>query len=59
MLILTRTPGKEILITSGDRVITVTVKSVKGNRVRLGIEAPREVKILRGELDDDQDRKAA
>ena len=47
MLVLTRKPSESIRI--GDR-ITVTVLEVLGNRVRLGIDAPREIPVLRGEL---------
>jgi carbon storage regulator len=47
MLVLTRKIGETIHI--GGQV-TVEVKRVSGNRVTLGIEAPRELVILRGEL---------
>lgn len=47
MLALTRKIGERIVI--GDS-ITVTVVDVKGDSVRIGIEAPKEVRILRGEL---------
>lgn len=47
MLVLTRKLNEEIVI--GDN-IKVTVLQVKGNSVRLGIEAPRDVRIVRGEL---------
>ena len=47
MLALTRKIGERIVI--GD-AITVTVVDVKGDSVRLSIEAPKEVRILRGEL---------
>jgi carbon storage regulator len=47
MLVLSRKPGEKIVIGDG---ITVTVVEVDGNRVRLGIEAPADVRILRGEL---------
>jgi carbon storage regulator len=47
MLVLSRKPGERIVIN--DR-ITVTVLEVQGNRIRLGIEAPREVPIVREEL---------
>ena len=47
MLILTRRPGEEIQI--GDNV-KLTVLGMKGNQVRLGIDAPDDVEIVRCEL---------
>lgn len=47
MLVLNRKSEEQILIGNG---ICVKVLSVKGNTVRIGIEAPEEVTILRGEL---------
>jgi carbon storage regulator len=47
MLVLTRRPGQSILIGDG---IEVVVVRVEGDRVVLGIEAPREVRVVRGEL---------
>jgi len=47
MLVLTRKLQQQIKI--GDQ-ITVTVLRVKGNTVRVGIQAPREVRVVRGEL---------
>lgn len=47
MLVLTRKLHEKIVI--GDNVV-VTVLRTKGNTVRLGIEAPRSVKVVRGEL---------
>lgn len=48
MLVLSRKAGESIDV--GDDV-KVTVISVKGRRVRLGIEAPGDVRILRTEVD--------
>jgi carbon storage regulator CsrA len=47
MLVLTRKQTEQLLIGHD---ITVTVLSVQGNRVRIGIEAPGDVRVLRGEL---------
>lgn len=47
MLVLSRKAGEQIVI--GGRV-TVTINRVQGNRVSLAIDAPSDVKILRGEL---------
>ena len=49
MLILSRRVGERIII--GDS-IEVVVQSVSGERVTLGLAAPRDVKILRAELED-------
>ena len=46
-LILTRRIGESLVIGES---ITVRVLSVKGNQVRLGIEAPREVSVHREEI---------
>ncbi len=47
MLILTRRVGETLII--GDDV-TVTVLGVKGNQVRLGVNAPRNVSVHREEI---------
>ncbi|CAA0091678.1 Translational regulator CsrA [BD1-7 clade bacterium] len=47
MLILTRRVQEALVI--GENV-TVTVLSVKGNQVRLGIDAPADVKVHREEI---------
>ena len=47
MLVLTRKPGERIVIGED---ITVTVLEVQGNRIRLGIEAPKEIPVMREEL---------
>lgn len=47
MLILTRRVGETVVIGND---ITVTVLGVKGNQVRLGVNAPREVAVHREEI---------
>lgn len=47
MLVLSRKEGERLMI--GDDVV-ITVTRISGNRITLGIEAPRHVRIVRGEL---------
>ena len=48
MLVLSRKVGQRIVI--GDD-ITVVINRVSGNRVSIGVEAPSDMKIIRGELE--------
>lgn len=48
MLVLSRKQGEQIRI--GDNIV-LTISRIAGNRVSVGIEAPRDVRIVRGELE--------
>jgi len=56
MLVLTRKQSEKIQIGNN---ITITVIRMKGKSVRLGIEAPADVNVLRGELVFDERRDDA
>ena len=47
MLVLTRKPNEKIVI--GDDIV-ITILQFKGNGVRVGIECPKDVRIVREEL---------
>ena len=47
MLILTRRIGESVIINED---ITVTVLGIKGNQIRVGIDAPRHVSVHREEI---------
>lgn len=48
MLVLTRSVGERLFIQDG--VIKIQVLEVKGNQVRIGIEAPKDIAIHREEV---------
>lgn len=47
MLVLSRKPGESIVINGN---ITIKLVSVRGDRIKLAIDAPREVVVKRAEL---------
>ena len=50
MLVLTRSIGERLIINDGE--IKLSVLEVKGNQVRIGIDAPRDVSVHREEVFD-------
>jgi carbon storage regulator len=50
MLVLSRRKEESLVIGDGDSQVTVTVISVSGDKVRLGIEAPNNIPIHRTEV---------
>ena len=54
MLVLRGKKEDEIFLTGG---IEFKILEIKGDKVRLGITAPKEVKILRGKLLTEEDKK--
>ena len=53
MLVLSRLVHESIVITVPDGVrMTITIAEVRGDKVRLGIEAPKEYRVHRKEVQD-------
>ena len=48
MLVLTRSIGERLIINNGE--VKISILEVKGNQVRLGIDAPRNVSVHREEI---------
>jgi carbon storage regulator len=54
MLVITRRVGESLFIGND---IEVVVLAVKGNQIRIGIQAPKEIEVLREELCDIEETK--
>jgi carbon storage regulator CsrA len=50
MLVLARKVGEKIFIGEGENAVVVTITAINGERCKVGIDAPNEVKIIRREL---------
>jgi carbon storage regulator len=48
MLVLTRKENESVVVDGGQ--IVLTILKIRGNQISLGIQAPREVSVLRAEL---------
>jgi len=49
-LILSRKPGESLMIETPLGPVIVTVTKVRGNTIKLGIDADPSIRVLRGEL---------
>lgn len=59
-MVLSRKCGEKLILINrdtGETIATVHISSVHGNRVTVGIEAPDDVKIIRGELKRNKPKK--
>lgn len=56
MLVLSRHPNQKLCI--GDNIV-VTIVDVRGDRVRIGIDAPKEIPVHRAECKDEHEGKPA
>ena len=52
MLVLSRKTGETIQVAGQTGEFRITVVQIRGGRVRLSIDAPREVRVMRSELAD-------
>lgn len=50
MLILTRRVGESLMIIKDGVVMTATILGIKGNQVRIGVNAPKDVAVHREEI---------
>jgi len=52
MIVLSRKKNESIIIGDKDNPVVITVVEVRGDKVRLGVEAPKEVPVHRKEVFD-------
>lgn len=52
MLVLSRKKNEQIVIGEGPNAVTVVVVEIRGDKVRLGVEAPKETPVHRREVYD-------
>lgn len=58
MLILKRRVDEQVFLRTSDGLIRITVAGMKGDKtVNIGVDAPSTVKVLRGELVDEEERE--
>jgi len=47
MLVLTRKEGQRVVLSNG---VTIEIKQIRGRCIKIGVDAPKNVKILREEV---------
>lgn len=52
MLVLSRKKNEKIVIGGHDCKITLVVVEIRGDKVRLGVEAPKDIPVHRGEVEE-------
>ena len=50
MLVLSRGVDEDILIGTGENTVVIRVLQIRGDKIRIGIEAPKEVPVFRREV---------
>jgi carbon storage regulator len=53
MLVLSRREGEALILNTSDGEIVVSIELLQGRQVKVGIEAPQSVRVLRDELVED------
>jgi len=59
MLVLSRKKNEKIVIGEGAEKVTLVIVEIRGDKVRLGVEAPKELPVHRQEVYDAIHRKAS
>lgn len=52
MIVLSRKKNESIVIGDGDKLVEISVVEIRGDKVRLGVNAPKEVPVHRKEVFD-------
>jgi carbon storage regulator len=55
MLVLSRREGEALILNTSDGEIVVSIELLQGSQVKVGIDAPQSVKVLRDELVEEVD----
>jgi carbon storage regulator len=58
MLSVTRRPNESITLYTSDGVVEIHLSDIRGNQARIGIEAPKSIKIVRSEIDTPQPKNS-